>query len=107
MEADNLKRKKTWPTAVLLALFVVVIVGIIALVAYALTNPAVFDVVWKTAAIILAAIVLIVVAIAVFAALLAIPMYMYKGEQTQSSGSYGLGDVESVKEKDSEKDEPH
>ncbi len=107
MEADNIERKKTWPTAAKLVLLSLVIIAIIALVIYAVTRPGVSVEIWKPILIIIAAAILIFIAVKILIAVLAIPVYIYKGEKTQTGGDYGLDDMKSVKETDSEKDKPN
>ena len=101
----DMERKKTWPSAIMMVLLAVGIVVLIALVAYVLMRPGVLEAALTAGVIILIAIVAIILIIYAVMAIIAIPMYAYKGEQYQKGASYELDDVKSIKEKDSEKDE--
>ena len=103
--ATNMKREKTWPSAMMLVLLGIGIIVLIAMIIYALTIPGVFESVLTAALIIVVAVAAAIIIIYALMAILAIPMYAYKGESYQNDISYDLKDVKSVKEKNSEDDE--
>lgn len=99
MEANNEMRKSTTLSGILLILCAV---GLVALIAYVIMTPDVLNSLINVAIVVVAAIVLIALAIFFLMAVLAIPMYMYKGEKYQTDTAYGLDDVKSVKEASSD-----
>lgn len=105
MDASNLQKKKTGPSALLLLALVAAVVVLIALAVYALTFPGVLESLLKVGLMILGAAVAIIVIIYVVMIIIAVPMYAYKGESYQKDVSYDLKGVKSVKEKSSEDDE--
>jgi len=105
MDASNLQKKKTGPSALLLLALVAAVVVLIALAVYALTFPGVLESLLKAGLIVLGAAVAIIVIIYVVMIIIAVPMYAYKGESYQKDVSYDLKGVKSVKEKSSEDDE--
>ena len=78
------------------------IIALIALIAWALTNPGVLEATLTVIAIIVVAIIVIALIIAGLMFFLAIPMYVKKGEQYQEGVDYSIDDVKSVKESSSE-----
>ena len=97
------KKAKTTGSAIMLVLVPVVIIGAIALL---FLIPGALESLAIILLIIGGAIAILVAAFVIITIVLAIPMYAYKGEEYQTDISYGLDGVESVKEKDSEKDKP-
>lgn len=102
MVEDNMKKAKTGKSALGLIGIAIGIILLIAAVAYALSQPGVFETVVSAAVVIVLAIVGIVFIIGAVVALSAIPMYAYKGEQYQENVDYNLDDVKSVRESSSE-----
>ncbi len=102
MEADNLRKKGTGKTGLALVAIAIGIVALIALAVYAFTIPGVFESVVKVALFIVVAIA--VIAIIAYGAimLISIPMYIAKGEQTQTSGNYSLDDIKPVENSSSD-----
>ena len=84
----------------LMMLLVVVIIGV-AIAALFLIPGALESVIWVLV-IIGIAIAAVVAVIFVFMVILAVPMYVAKGEEYQTGISYSIDDVESVKETSSE-----
>ena len=98
MAGDNMKKAKTGKSAVG---FVGIAIGIIILIVaavYALTQPGVLETVASAAVVIILAIVGILIIVGAVVALMAIPMYAYKGEQYQENVDYNLDDVKPVRE---------
>lgn len=103
-DATNQRKAGTAKSGLgLIAIAVVVIVVIIA-AAWALSQPGVLENVLYVVAIAVVAIVVIAIVAYAAYALLAIPMYMYKGEQYQENVDYNLDDVKAVEGK-GDKDE--
>ena len=89
------------------ALMMVLVVAIIAAAAAALfLIPGALESLAIVIAVILIAIVAIAAVVFLCMVILAVPMYVAKGEEYQTGISYDLDDVESVKEKNSEEDKP-
>ena len=85
------------------ALMMVLVVAVIAAAIAALfLIPNAFENIMIVLAVIAIAIVIIAAVIFVFMVILAVPMYVAKGEEYQTNVSYSLDDVESVKETSSE-----
>jgi membrane protein YdbS with pleckstrin-like domain len=99
MEATNEKRKSTTLSGILLVLCGI---GLVALIAFIIMTPGVLESLATLAIVIVVAIVLIALVIFFLMAVLAIPLYMYKGEKYQVDKAYGLDEVKSVKETDSD-----
>ncbi|NLN72223.1 MAG: hypothetical protein GX137_05500 [Thermoplasmatales archaeon] len=99
MEATNEKRISTTLSGILLVLCAAILV---ALVVYVIMTPDVLESLVKVAIVIVVAIVLIILVIFLLMAVLAIPVYMFKGEKYQTDTAYGLDEVKSVKETSSD-----
>lgn len=97
---DGLQRERTWPSAIVLLLLAVGVIILIAVGAYALTQPGVLESTLKLIALIV--VVIVALAIILYAVLMfiSVPLYALKGTVYQTDRSYGLDKVESVKEKD-------
>ena len=93
------KKAKTTGSAIMLVLVPVVIIAAIALL---FLIPGALDTVAWIIALVLIAIVAVAVVVFVFMVILAVPMYVAKGEEYQTDISYSIDDVESVKETSSE-----
>lgn len=98
-------RKGTGMSALAFGIFVIVSIAIISAIVYALVKyELINDLLYLILAI--AAIAIIVIAGVYFLiAILAVPYYALKGEETQVGATYNLDDVKPVKETDSEKKE--
>ena len=101
-EADNIKKAGTGKSGLGLLLIGIGVVALIALAAWALTNPDVLQATATLLLIILGAIVVIALIIVGAMFLLAIPFYVKKGEGYQENVDYNLDDVKSVRESSSE-----
>lgn len=99
MEATNEKRKSTTLSGILLVLCGI---GLVALIAFIIVTPGVLESLATLAIVVVAAIVLIALVIFFLMAVLAIPLYMYKGEKYQVDTAYELDEVKSVKETSSD-----
>ena len=86
----------------LMMVLVILVIG--AAIAALCMIPDIWDDIVMVLTVILIAIAIIVAILFIFMAVLALPMYVAKGEQYQTGISYGIDDVESVKEKSSEED---
>ena len=93
------KREGTGKSALMMVLVVAIIAAAIA--ALFLVPGALESLIWILV-IIGIAIVAVVAVIFVFMVILAVPMYVAKGEEYQTGISYSIDDVESVKETSSE-----
>jgi hypothetical protein len=94
MEANNLKRRSVAKGVPFLIAGVAVIVAVLV---YIYLNPEILkDLVWL-ALIIAGAIVAVVLIIFAVTVILAIPFYLFKGEQYQDGTSYDLKDVDDVR----------
>ena len=96
MEADNVRKKGTGRTGLGLIAIAIGIVAAIALIVYALMIPGVFESVIMIAAYVVIGIIAVCAIIFGVIMLISIPMYMVKGEKTQTTGNYNLGDVKPV-----------
>lgn len=101
-EAANMKKAGTGKSGIGLILLAVGVVALIALIVWALTNPDVLAATVSLIIFIVIAIVVIALIIAGVMFIIAIPMYMAKGEQYQDGVDYSLSDVKPVKESSSE-----
>lgn len=101
-KADNVKKAGTGKSAAGFVVIAVMIVVIIAALVYALSQPGVLESVVNIVIIAVIVIAAIVIIGYVVMAIIAIPMYAYKGEQYQEGVDYNLDDVKSVKETSSE-----
>ncbi len=95
-EATNGRKAKTGGEALKLACLGAVIVVAIALAAWALMQPGVMESLLHVAVILAVAIVIVAIAAYAVYAIMAIPMYVMKGEQYQEGVDYNLDDVEPV-----------
>jgi hypothetical protein len=102
MEADNVRRKGTGKTGLALIAIAIGIIALIGLAVYALMIPGVLESVATIVAIVVAAIVVIGIIIYGVILLAAIPVYMAKGEKTQTTGNYNLEDVKPVENSSSD-----
>lgn len=97
----NQRKAGTGKSAAGIALIVLMVVVIVAAIAYSLMQPGVLESVVTIVAIVAVVAVALIVIGYIVMALMAIPMYAYKGEQYQEGVDYSLDDVESVEGKDS------
>ena len=97
----NQRKAGTGKSAAGIALIVLMVVVIVAAISYALMQPGVLESVVTIVAIVAVVAVALIVIGYIVMALMAIPMYAYKGEQYQEGVDYSLDDVESVEGKDS------
>lgn len=103
-QVTNQRKAGTGKSAVGIAVIILMIIVIVAAIAYALMQPGVLESLVTIVAIIAVVAVALIVIGYIAMALMALPMYAYKGEQYQEGVDYSLDDVEPVKGKDS-KDE--
>ena len=101
-EASNLKKAGTGKSGLGILLIAVGVVALIAVVVWARTNPDILEATINVIIIIVVAIVVIALIIAGVMLLMAIPLYVKKGEQYQENVDYSIDDVKSVKESSSE-----
>jgi membrane protein YdbS with pleckstrin-like domain len=99
MEATNLKRRSTAKGVPFLLLGVAFI---IAAIVFVIMNPGILENLLYLAIIIAIVIVAIVVIGLAVIMILAIPFYLFKGEQYQDGVSYDIKDVNAVRESSSE-----
>lgn len=99
----TMRRKGTALSGLALLLLALVIIGCIGAIVYVLVlNPQLLADILYVIAVAIAAIIAICVIAYIVITLIAIPMYMVKGESYQGGKSYSLDDVKSVKEDSSE-----
>lgn len=103
-DATNQRKAGTAKSGLCLIAIAAVIIVVIIAAAWALSQPGVLENVLYVVAIAVVAIVVIAIVAYAAYALLAIPMYMYKGEQYQENVDYNLDDVKAVEGK-GDKDE--
>lgn len=96
------ERVKTGKSGLGLLLIAAAVIVIIALVAYALTVPGVFESVVTIALYAGAAIIAVVLIIYAATLILAVPMYMAKGDVVQKDIDYSLSDVKPVENSSSD-----
>ena len=98
-EARNLKKAGTGKSALgLLAIAAaMIVIGIVAY--YALSQSGVLDSLVNVLAIAAVVVIAVVVIVYVVMAVIALPMYVHKGETYQENVDYSLDDIESVGEK--------
>ncbi len=102
MDPLKVQRNSTTKSAIGLVIGAVLIIAVIAAVAYILiSNPDITQSLVNVIVMIIIAIVVIAVAAALIIGIISIPMYAYKGETYQTEMSYDIDDVEAVKGKDS------
>ena len=98
-QPSNLKRTSTTKSGILIVIGIVLLV---ALGAYILMTPGILDSL-LTIAIVVGIVIIASVMITYAAiAIMAIPMYMHKGEQYQDGISYGMDSVKTVENSSSE-----
>ena len=93
------KRESTGKSALMMVLVVAIVAAAIAAL---FLIPGVLESVIWILVIIGIAIVAVVAVVFVFMVILAVPMYVAKGEEYQTDISYSIDDIESVKETSSE-----
>ncbi len=101
-DATNLKKAGTGKSGLGLVLLGVGVIGVIALLIWVLMNPDVLAATLTLILVIVGAIIVIALIIAGLMFILAIPMYVKKGEQYQEGVDYNIDDVKPVKESSSE-----
>lgn len=95
----NLKRTSTTKSGILIVIGIVLLV---ALGAYILMTPGILDSLLTIAIVVGIVIIASVMIIYAAIAIMAIPMYMHKGEQYQDGISYGMDSVKTVENSSSE-----
>ena len=98
-QPSNLKRTSTTKSGILIAIGIVLLV---ALGAYILMTPRILDSLLTIAIVVGIVIIASVMIIYAAIAIMAIPMYMHKGEQYQDGISYGMDSVKTVENSSSE-----
>jgi len=98
-QPSNLKRTSTTKSGILIVIGIVLLV---ALGAYILMTPGVLDSLLTIAIVVGIVIIASVMIIYAAIAIMAIPMYMHKGEQYQDGISYGMDNVKTVENSSSE-----
>lgn len=98
-QPSNLKRTSTTKSGILIVIGIVLLV---ALGAYILMTPGILDSLLTIAIVVGIVIIASVMIIYAAIAIMAIPMYMHKGEQYQDSISYGMDSVKTVENSSSE-----
>ena len=83
-------------------MLVIAVVGIIGLIAWALTNPDILAATINVIIIIVVAIVILILIVTGIMLIMAVPIYIKKGEQYQEGVDYSIDDVKPVKESSSE-----
>jgi len=101
-EAAGLKKKSTAKSGVGILLLIVGAIIAIALIAYALMIPGVLESVATAAIIIIGVIIAIAIIAYAIMLIIAVPMYIAKGEQVQEGVEYSLDDVKSVENSSSD-----
>lgn len=104
-QVTNQRKAGTGKSAVGIAVIVLMIIVIVAAIAYVLMQPGVLESLVTIVAIIAVVAVALIVIGYIAMALMALPMYAYKGEQYQEGVDHSLDDVEPVKGKDSKDEE--
>ncbi|MBP3386352.1 MAG: hypothetical protein J6K69_05835 [Candidatus Methanomethylophilaceae archaeon] len=98
-QPSNLKRTSTTKSGILIVIGIVLLV---ALGAYILMTPGILDSLLTIAIVVGIVIIASVMIIYAAIAIMAIPMYMHKGEQYQDGISYGMDSVKTVENSSSE-----
>lgn len=98
-QPSNLKRTSTTKSGILIVIGIVLLV---ALGAYILMTPGILDSLLTIAIVVGIVIIASVMIIYAAIAIMAIPMYMHKGEQYQDGISYGMDNVKTVENSSSE-----
>ena len=98
-QPSNLKRTSTTKSGILIVIGIVLLV---ALGAYILMTPGILDSLLTIAIVVGIVIIASVMIIYAAIAIMAIPIYMHKGEQYQDGISYGMDSVKTVENSSSE-----
>lgn len=98
-QPSNLKRTSTTKSGILIVIGIVLLV---ALGAYILMTPGILDSLLTIAIVVGIVIIASVMIIYAAIAIMAIPMYMHKGEQYQDGISYSMDNVKTVENSSSE-----
>lgn len=98
-QPSNPKRTSTTKSGILIVIGIVLLV---ALGAYILMTPGILDSLLTIAIVVGIVIIASVMIIYAAIAIMAIPMYMHKGEQYQDGISYGMDSVKTVENSSSE-----
>ena len=98
-QPSNLKRTSTTKSGILIVIGIVLLV---ALGAYILMTPGILDSLLTIAIVVGIVIIASVMIIYATIAIMAIPMYMHKGEQYQDGISYSMDSVKTVENSSSE-----
>ena len=101
-DAANTRKIGTGKSGLGLVLLAVGVIALIALIVWAMTNPAILEATLTLIIFIVVAIIVIALIIAGVMFVIAIPMYVKKGEQYQEGVDYSIDDVKPVKESSSE-----
>ena len=101
-DASNLKKAGTGKSGLGMILLAIGVIGAIALLIWALTNPEILAATLTLIIVIVVALIVIALIIVGIMFIIAIPMYVAKGEQYQDGVDYSISDVKSVKESSSE-----
>ena len=101
-EATNMKKAGTGKSGLGLILIAIAVVVLIGVAVWALTNPDILKATINIVLIIVAAIVIIALVVCGIMFIMAVPVYIQKGEQYQEGVDYSIDDVKSVKESTSE-----
>ena len=106
MEATNERKSSTARSAVAIILVAVLVVAIGVALYYAFTVPGIMESVTNILAIAGVVILAVIGIIALLAAVLAVPMYAYKGERYQENVNYNLDDIQPAENKKDRDDPP-
>lgn len=101
-EVKNLKKAGTGKSALAMVAIGIAVIALIGVCVWILMNPDILQQLVMLVIIVVAVLILIGIIIAAAYVLLAIPMYVAKGEQYQDGVDYSLDDVKPVKESSSE-----
>jgi prepilin signal peptidase PulO-like enzyme (type II secretory pathway) len=103
-EATNVKKAGTGKSGLGMILLAIGVIALIGVIIWVLTNPDILAATLTLIIVIVIAIVIIALIIAGIMMIIAIPVYVAKGEQYQEGVDYKLDDVKPVKESSSEDD---
>ena len=106
MTTDNLRRAGTGKSALGLLLVVVGVIAVAVAACYVLSMPGMMDSVINILVTVLLALCAIAVLIYVIMAVLALPMYAYKGEVYQENVDYTLDEIKTVNGKEESPEGP-
>ncbi len=101
-EASNMKKASTTKSGLGLLLLAVGIIALIGLIVWAMTVPGVLEATMTLIVFIVIALIVIALVIVGLTFILAVPMYIKKGEEYQEGVDYSLSDVKPVRESSSE-----